>query len=157
MNAINGHNSITIKVKQINEFFKLMVFIFYYGATPALLLLMFLHQDKDVNKYLKLGYGLIIVVIFGGVALMHLISALLTNAAHKSYSMLFSLLSKKKKVSLNEMMKIQLFIEKLSSPEIGFYCYELFPMNNYEFYQYVANSVSFYFLIMGLLQINKQD
>ena len=43
------------------------------------------------------------------------------------------------------------FIEKLDGPEIGFYCWVLFPMNSYMFYKYVANCVVTYFLIIRII------
>ena len=54
-------------------------------------------------------------------------------------------------MSIKQRLKLLSFIEKLSGREIGFYCYDLFPMNNYEFYQYLYICGSNYFLFLSLI------
>ncbi|CAG2172314.1 unnamed protein product [Oppiella nova] len=45
-------------------------------------------------------------------------------------------------------IKILAFIEKLSGPDIGFYCYDLFPMNNYELYRIIGLIINAVLIIL---------
>ena len=63
-------------------------------------------------------------------------SAWVNKGAHKSYPVLFSHLTQRY-MPLWLRIKLMAFIERKSGPDIGFYCYDLFPMINYEFYQYI--------------------
>ena len=148
MKAMVEHNLVTKKLVELNEFFKYMVFIFYYGATPALLLTVYISHAKDTIFTMRVVSVLIVITIFGGVSLMNLISVFVRKSAHKSYPTLYKFLLRKR-MTFRLRMKIELFIERLSSPEIAFYCLDLFPMNSYEFYQFVCNTICFYILILN--------
>ena len=62
---------------------------------------------------------------------------------------MYSLLAMSK-LSLNGRLIIQNFIEKLSGPVIGFYCYDMFAVETYQFYDFVMGWISNYFLIIEL-------
>ena len=74
----------------------------------------------------------------------------MTIPAHKSYKLMFRVLSSRKmNFSIREKLKIMQFIEKLSGPDIGFYCLDFFPMNGYEFGKYLYVCGANYILITG--------
>ena len=57
-------------------------------------------------------------------------------------------------MSIRKKLKFERFIERLSGPEIGFYCFNLFPINPYNFSDYVLDSMASYFLVIDLLEDN---
>ena len=72
-----------------------------------------------------------------------------SKSAHKSYPLLYTYINKVK-TPLFLRFKLISFVEKLSGHPIGLYCYDLFPMNNFEFYQFVYICGANYFLIMSM-------
>ena len=73
-----------------------------------------------------------------------------TKIAHKSRPLLHTFLFKTR-LSVNGKMRIESFIERLSSPEIGFYCWDLFAMNNRQFSHFFFQFITNYILIVKLL------
>ena len=51
-------------------------------------------------------------------------------------------------------MQIEIFLNRISGPDIGVYCLDLFAMNLYEFYQFIAICIANYFIITKLLSNN---
>ena len=71
--------------------------------------------------------------------------------AHKSYSRLFLIIVDENiRMSFKQRLKLWSFMEKLSGPQIGFYCYDLFAMNSNRFYHYLCIYVLNYRLIVSL-------
>ena len=76
-------------------------------------------------------------------------SASISKAAMKPAQAFHGFLSTRK-VTMLTRLKLVNFVEALSEREIGFYCYDMFPMNNYGFYQYLYFTGITYFLILDL-------
>ena len=154
MYAIREHNYIEIKVKQLNHFFRIITFVIYNISTLSVQIALFIAHHKDTTVIFRVativttGFGFLILLI------LNLMSVSLSNSAHKSYSVLFGIDNKKFKINtrltFRQRWKLLAFIEKLSGFPIGYYCYDLFPMDSYEFYQYLYIAGSNYFLIMSL-------
>ena len=65
-----------------------------------------------------------------------LIGTSINLAAHKPYKIMFTYMNRKRyRVPLRNRLKSMSFIERLSGPPIGYYCYDLFPVNSWELYQ----------------------
>ena len=149
--CIRLHNLVTKLTKELNGFFSYMLFVLYYFATPALEILIYLSHDKHTYIFARFAAVFIFVLVFGTVFMLNLMSTWITKEAHKSLPLLHSFMNATR-LRNYQSLKVMAFIEKLSGPEIGFYCYNMFPMNNYEFYQYVSITVANYFLILGLVK-----
>ena len=152
MNAIIRHNSVTQNTKRLNLTLKYFTFMLYYFVRPVLNILIFITHSPDTNFYARFAAG--VVVVFGFIVLyiVNYICASVSSAAHKSYPMMYSFLNKhKRNIGIKRKLKIQDFIEKLSGSEIGIYCYDLFPMNNYEFFDFISSWATNYILIIGFL------
>ena len=94
-------------------------------------------------------------LIFVGVLNIFVVNYFLCSVgieAHKSYPFIKSILTTKR-LRLMTKLKVISLSERLSGPLIGFYCYDLFPFTNYEFYIFCVNCVSNYILFMGLYEI----
>ena len=148
--ATKEHKYLETITKRLNHFFRGAIFAIYYIATPGFQITLYLSHHKDSDFWARLFWTFISLTSFIAVVLLNLMSTWISKSAHKPYSVLFSYLSRRQTpIPLNHRMKILSFIEHLSGPEIGFYCYDLFPMNNYEFYQYLYICGLNYILIMG--------
>ena len=147
MKAIIEHDLVSTKLNQMNKFYNFIIFIFYYGAVPALLLLVYISHAKETTFYMRIITLLIVFLLYGGVTMMNLISAMVAHSAHKPYPILFRYFVGKRH-SLRHKLKIILFIERLTSPQIAFYCLDFYPMNSYEFYRLVCYAFLLYLLIL---------
>ena len=149
MYSIKEHNYVEILTKRFNVFFRMITFVIYYIATIGFQLILFISHHKNSNFLGKTITGFIFFSCFWAVLSMNLMSTGVIRSAHKSYPKLYKMISKGIRMSFRQRWKLLSFIEKLSGPPIGFYCYDLFPMDSYEFYQYVCIAGCNYFLIMG--------
>ena len=104
-------------------------------------------ETSPIGRILSVTVALFAVVL---IFTVNYFSAQLNKSAHKSYPLLYTLLCKKK-FSMRNKLKILFFIENLSGLEIGFYCYDLFPINNYTFYEFTAGWAANYLLLVGFV------
>ena len=128
-----------------------MIFIIYYMATPGFEVVLFGALKPDTSPIGRFSNVLLSFFCFSAVVYMNLMNTWISRTAHHSYQLMYSLLNRVRTTTLVRI-KVQVFVEKLSGPDIGFYCYDLFPMNNYEFFQYVYYAGANYFLIMSLFE-----
>ena len=149
--AMKEHNYVEILTKKCNHFFRMITFIIYYIATIGFQLLLYCSHHKESTLIGRITSGYDFLTCFWAVLLMNVMSTGVIGSAHKSYSTLFSIITNNRfRMRFRQRWKLLSFMEKLSGPEIGFYCYDLFPMNSYEFYEYIYIAGSNYFLIMSL-------
>ena len=151
MNAIEEHNYVEIMTKKFNHFFRMITFIIYYIATIGFQIMFYGIHNKNSTPFGRVGAATIFFTCFWAVVFMNVMSTWVNNAAHKPYYKLYSILHKRGiRMRFRHHWKLLSFVEKLSGRPIGYYCYDLFPMNNWEFYQYLCIAGSNYILIMGL-------
>lgn len=113
----------------------------------------YIATNPNVNIYLRIVRSFILVTLVFILFQLSKACSQIGKNAHKVRKKLQSYLVNSK-VNLKIRLKISSFIEKLDSKEIGLYCYEFFPMNEFEFFKYIANIVFNYFLIVECLKIN---
>ena len=149
MAAIVEHHYWEIQTSRLNHFFRCMTFIIYYiGTLPTILFIYMLHHP-DATRELKIPSLLIVISAYSIIFSMNAMSTWISKAAHKPLSLLFSYISTRNiRFSTSDRLRVQAFIERLCGPAIGYYCYDLFPMNTYELYQYLYFSGSNYLLCL---------
>jgi hypothetical protein len=150
MFAIEEHNQITILCMKNNQSVNLILLIIYYLYSPLIDMVLYLAIYID-HFYIKL---LGISVTFFLILFLFLFSSTtvwLRKSAHFPYNNLNSIIAKQKWIPLSKKMKIVSLIERLAGSEIAVYCYDFFPLNNYEFYQFIASIVGNFFLLMSLI------
>ena len=150
LKSISKHIFVTKTTHQINNFYKRLIGVLYFMLTPLLVLFLFLSYEKDSIFLFRAVVAMFFVSCFSLLFLMNYLCGSVTKTAHKSLPVLHKYLIETK-ISLNEKLKIMSTIERLSGPDIGFYCFDLFPMNNYHFYRYFCNFFVLYFLMIGLI------
>ena len=156
MSAITEHNSVSKLTKQLNDFFSLMIFIIYYMASPTIMLLVYLSHAAETILIARLVAVFVVTIVISVVASLTLFSSLISQSAEKPRKYLYKCFAQrilKKSLTLEKRLKVMAFVEKMSGPDIGFYCWDLFAMNNNQFYFYVANCAKSYFLILDIINI----
>ena len=148
--VISQHNRLATQTKLVDDVFRFVVFIIYYVASPALMLMIYLSHAKDTALLSRSIYILIVSVPFFVVFYLNLVCSQISHSSVKPRVLMFKFLIEHK-IKIQDRIKLMQFIEKLSGPDIGFHCWNLFPMNNYTFHQYVANCALTYLLILSLI------
>ena len=146
---IKYHNQIAIELNLLSKYFNLIIFFLYYIGTLGAQMICYISHEESTKHMFRFVAAFLSVVLISMMFGMNLLSANVIHSAHKPYRLLYDFLLKSK-LSLREMFEVQTFIEQLSSSKIGFYCLNMFPMNNYHFFKYVIVCVSNYILIMNI-------
>ena len=150
MKAINEHKSLELLSEDLNSVLRYSIFYLYHLGSPALILDFYYVSSQYTDFIGKLVGGGIIVVVYSCVFLVNLFSSQVSGTAHRPRHYLYGYLNNMSSITIRQRFKIMAFIDKLCGPEIGFYCLDLFAMNNNEFYLYVANCVSNYIFFKQL-------
>ena len=150
--AIVEHNYYEVWVRHVNVIQRIIVFIMYYIYSIGVELCIYSVHKDNTTLFGRILMGLAIVFIYCVIFSLSFVLLWIPKSAHKPYGLLLSYMSKTPVLSLRERLNVMAFIERLSptAPPIGYYCYDLFPFNSYEFYQFIRISASNYLLLMNL-------
>lgn len=123
----------------------------YFGVGLLFDLVLFVTVTESFPFYIRIMtlIGAIIATIV--LYLITFFASLIGNQAHKPYNKSFSILVKNK-MPIKVKLELINFIELLSGPRIGFYCFDLFPMTNNQFYQYAVGIAMNFILIYSLFK-----
>ena len=99
----------------------------------------------------------IAVVVFGVVFSLTLFSSLISESAKAPTKPLYKYLMKNKTLTMKERLKIESFIARLDKRDIGFYCWKLFPMNSFRFFEYVSACFVMYILVIDIVTISSSE
>ena len=149
LQIIAEHNQICKLTHDINQLVKLFLFVLYYLVSPTYMTAIKLGEHAHLTLIAKFGNTILIGVLFGGTFTTNLMSSLISKASTLPLKYLHRYMAENN-LPLNQRLKTMEMIERLCGPDIGFYCYDLFPMNSYEFYKFVANCFLNYILIKTL-------
>jgi len=151
MAAIVEHNYWEIQTKRLNQFFGAITFIVYFIETIPMQLILYIAHHPDTLFEHRIIAAIIVLTACSMVVYTNVMSTWIINAAHKPLPVLSSYMSSRRRVlSVRDRLRVQAFIERLCGPAIGYYCYDLFPMNGYEFAQYLLISGANYLLIISM-------
>ena len=151
MYAIHEHNYVERLTRDINIFLSPLIFIMYYFVTLSSQFFYYISQRADTLFIHGLIFQFIAIWNMFVLMVMNISCSQVCSRAHKPYATLFSIIFNLNiRMSLKQRLKLWSFVEKLSGPQIGFYCYDLFAMNSNRFYRYLCIYVSNYILIVTL-------
>ena len=151
MNAIHEHNYVERLTRDINDIFSRIIFILYYISTFISQLFFYIAQREDTYLTHKLSLYYLAMIDIIILLYMHITCDQICTRAHQTYPRLFTILVNENfRMKFKQRLKLMSFMEKLSGPQIGFYCYDLFAMNSNGFYEYITIYVSNYLLIISL-------
>ncbi len=137
------------------------LFVIYYLS--SLIFDLFLIQATYLDTHWIFKMIFLVASSYAAVILFVLSSIIvsLRKAAHGSYKRLNSIMAKSSfdnlpsglnPTPINSKMKIINLIERMAQTEITVWCLDLFPLNSYEFYLFVAAVASNYFLLIELIK-----
>ena len=128
----------------------MIVFYIYYFGTPLIIILSYVCHVKLDNVYYRVGYVATIIFLLNVCFSINIICVKLSKSAHKSYSVIYSILAKRV-MTVRTRLKVMAFLESLSEVDIGFYCYDWFPMNNKNFFSYCFMFAFSYLFVYNML------
>ena len=123
--AITNHNFVSIRV---NKTLCKLIYIFNKIGKQVINLMLFISMSPGTDFYTSLIFLFIVIIILIGFMMINVFSASIISEAHRSQRILYYFVATHRIRSQLNKLKIIAFIEKLSGPEIGFYCWNLFPM-----------------------------
>ena len=150
LKMIGEHNTVCKLIEELNENLKIILFLLYFLASPALMVLLANTHSKNTIVVAKFVSLFIFIIVFGVVIYLNISSSPVSSGARKPLKYLYRFMAENR-LKRMERLKTMLFIERLSGPDIGFYCLDLFPMNSYEFTIYIINCMKSYLLIISLI------
>ena len=155
VSLLSFHISLEIETKQLNKEIKYHFYFLYKCVKPAFNIFVCLLFMDSTILVMRVVVTLALIAIAFVLYMISYQCSSVTTAAHKSQFTFYSiLLLRDNKIPLKFKLKFLRFIERLSGPEIGFSCSDLFTINSYNFADYVLDSMYSYFLIINLLKKN---
>ena len=144
------HNDCCKLTDDLNKNERVFWFIYYYLIVPIIDLAVIVVMNEN-NVSFRYGLVFVVYITILNLFTLNYILAIVSRESYLLHKLLNSLIANK---SLNLKLKYKTLslIERLSGPEIGFYCLDLFPLNNYEFYIFCVNCISNFFLILDLFE-----
>jgi hypothetical protein len=149
INEIHKHTHYSELTLKFNKVFKYVLAMVYMLITPLHNIAVYMSLS-ETNTLFRLLYLIGLTILSTILFTVNYMSSSLSSSAHDFTSDLYTFLVSKR-IPVQHKLKISSFIEKLCGPVIGYYCYELFPFTNYEFYQYVSFVFTNYILLNGLI------
>ena len=148
--ALVEHNYCCIKTKELNQTFNYVIFMIYFFAKPVINILVYAAQGKDTPTFTRIAatnisVGLMFIMFSGNMLFVSV-----STWVHKPLKPMYKLFKEKKFETMHKLKALG-FIEKLRGPVIGFYCYEFYPLNNYQFCLSILDWAANYFLITNLI------
>ncbi len=136
INEIRKHNHYSELTLEYNKVFKYFLAMVYILITPLHNIAVYLSVSETYTPF-RLLYLFALTIMSIILFIANYMSSSLSSSAHDFISDLYTFLASKR-TPVQHKLKILAFIEKLCGPVIGYYCYDLFPFTNSEFYEYVS-------------------
>ena len=105
---------------------------------------------KTTQQFSEFAWSLLFILVYTLIFGLIFLNSQITRSAHSTRKYFYGYLNSTS-LPIKRRMKIMAFMEKLCGPDIGFYCWDWFPLNFFEFYQYCAFCASFYMMVVGFL------
>ena len=147
LRVIIEHDAVAVLAHKLNKSCRFYIFIIVFMEVPALQLMSYMTYQESTTSSARLTSWSFFVSYIVLLVPLSMIATNITRWAHRPINRVYSFMAKNK-VDLKSQMKLQIFIERLSGPPIGFYCLNFFPVTNYEFYQYILTVASNHLLFM---------
>ena len=152
IDLIEEHNYFTKITADINKSFRIGIISVYFLTVPMISLLVYSTHHKNTEYITKVLGGLCAIAGTGLAFQLLSVFPIVIKAAHSPYPLIFSRFCKSVDVTdIGTRLKLISFMERLSGPDIGFYCYDLFPMNSWQLFHLLIISAMNYILLMQFL------
>jgi hypothetical protein len=149
MDVIHKHNYYSELTLEWNKIFRYVLVTVYFLLTPLLDIGVYM-TASEVNYVLRIFYAFLTIMVSLVIFIVNYISSSLSSSAHDFTADLYTFLTSKI-IPVQHKLKICAFIEKICGTVIGYYCYDLFPFTNYEFFEFISFVFCSYFLLNNLI------
>ena len=148
MKCVNEHHMTCVSTGKLNALFKNYIVILFVICKPGLNSLLFTSLSDESNVISKLTTTAMFIITAILIMSINLICSSISQMSHQATPQLYKLLTNRHmKISLKNQLKIKKFIDKLTGPIIGFYCFDFYAMTSYEFFRDIQSFTSFYMLM----------
>ena len=150
MHTFSKYKSIVKTIFVLNKFCRLTILFAILLCTPINDLFLYSSQQNNNHIFLRITS---IFLFVNDIIMLYVICYLcasMSTLCHKFRQLLHSF-QINSRLSLRQRLQVMYLNDWLSESCIGFYCYVLFPINMYEFFDYCCKFCTTYFLIMGLI------
>ena len=151
LELIEEHYQLCKLTYHLNKLIKVFILLLYYLATPNYMFMVNELQQDHLKPTYKVIDGLVFIISFGANFGVYLLASRISYSSRRPLKYLHKYMIKSR-LTFQEKLKTMAFMESLRGPDIGFYCFDFFPLNSYEFYLYIANCTKTYIMINGLLR-----
>ena len=153
VSILHEHNYFAKMTMEANVTVKWVLFVIYYIATPALQISIYCVHHRATHPICRIFCAVIVIALSVLLFIPVVLSTWITKSANRPNRYLQSFVGRNvdNKVPIRMRLQIMNFIERLFGADIAFHCLDLFPMNNYEFYQYLYIAGLNYILMMSLI------
>lgn len=146
------HERVSRLTSDINQWMRYLMGVYYFCSVAPIDLgiVMLLHEH---NLLIRLGLSFLLLVVLLNAMFINHLQAQVINSAHGCHPLLNALMARKR-MTVRLKLKVLAVIEKLTGPEIGLYCFDLFPFTNYAFALLIANVSSSLVMFIDLTESN---
>ena len=149
--AIFEHVYIEKMTSDFNRYLGKSIFVIYYTLTPGILGAIYNTHHDETKMSIKVVILIFVFFLLSGIFLMAKMAIMVNHEAKRSRTLIYSYLSRTElKFETKNKLFLITFMEHLTEREIGFFCWNLFPINSFEIYRYIYFSAQNYLLIMDL-------
>ncbi len=146
---IREHNDCSLLTSKVSNYFKYVIGIVYYGAVPGLNIALLVVISDKATLFLRIVSSFLWLKIAYLVFYHNWVGCHVQRAAHSPYGLLNTVIARNS-IDIRIRLKLMSYIEKLSFTTIGIYCFDFFPITNYEFYLLVTHCVKVFLLVTEL-------
>jgi len=151
---IREHHEIRGIVYKNGLLMNIIMLIIYYGFTPFLNVMIYQLINVQDDSIMNLAQRILPPFYAFCLYEFAYCSACLYKSAHSIYFPLNCVMAKygRRLINPRKRLTIGLYIERLGGPPIATYCWNLFALTNYEFYEFVNGFTRNYFLVDTLVK-----
>jgi hypothetical protein len=147
---IEKHRQITKNMFKLNKLMHGIMFTLITMYTSLLILGLYVSIDEKTSHITRIVFISLTILFVTLLFTVFSTSAVITRNAHKSRSLIHSFVVRSPTLKTRERLALDSFNGRLSGPDIGFYCLDMFAMNNNNFCDYCLKFIYYFLLILQL-------
>ena len=151
MKTICEHNSVSKCIIRLNLMYKYVILGVYILLTIIVDLLVYIIDNSlQLSVYFKIMLAIAVINCIVMLVIVNYLWSAIHKKSHQFRPLLHSCLIQIQ-LSLRQKYLLMKFNERLSGDHIGFTCWQWFPINYYEFYDYCIKFCMSYILIVRFI------
>ena len=151
---LNEYNQVTITIKKMSKPYNMIIGLLY-GIFPFFLAIiietMRIDDDDSIHTFIKIVAIIIFMVSNLNIFIINQISDSLTVRNKLIHKYLYPIFFNERSADLKLKLKIDSFIARLHSQNIGFYCFNWFKFTKMAFYEFALTVMYCYCLLSNFV------